>query len=48
MVGFFMHSPYDTTSEEGGRMDKVAVFIDGSNFYNKLKELGIRREAQVR
>ena len=27
---------------EDGRMDTVAVFIDGSNFYNKLKELGIR------
>src|SRR6266487_2399080 len=24
------------------RMDRVAVFIDGSNFYNKLKDLGIR------
>ncbi len=23
-------------------MDKVAVFIDGSNFYNKLKDLSIR------
>ena len=23
-------------------MDTVAVFIDGSNFYNKLKELGVR------
>ena len=23
-------------------MDAVAIFIDGSNFYNKLKELGIR------
>lgn len=23
-------------------MDTVAVFIDGSNFYNKLKDLGIR------
>lgn len=23
-------------------MDRVAVFIDGSNFYNKLKDIGIR------
>jgi len=23
-------------------MDRVAVFIDGSNFYNKLKDVGIR------
>jgi hypothetical protein len=27
------------------RMDRVAVFIDGSNFYNKLKDLGIRNTA---
>ena len=26
-------------------MDKVAVFIDGSNFYNKLKDLSIRHTA---
>ena len=23
-------------------MDRVAVFIDGSNFYNKLKDVSVR------
>jgi uncharacterized LabA/DUF88 family protein len=27
-------------------MDRVAVFIDGSNFYNKLKDLGIRNTSK--
>jgi uncharacterized LabA/DUF88 family protein len=42
MVGFFIPAAICQGLNEDWQMERVAVFVDGSNFYNKLKELSIR------
>ena len=45
-VSLYLVWPAPLRYTKDRRMSNAALFIDGSNFYNRLKDLGIRNTAQ--